>query len=290
MAFATSSPLPTGPNNILSLKTTFPTIKRPSQRITPKSLLLSAPTESPTPYSPVLILPGLGNSKNDYKTLAETLITRGHSLVGIAPVQRWQWSLNAKGFLTRDYWQGTLKPNNVLNWYFDLMDTMISNLTADNPQQPINVVGHSAGGWLCCAYLAERASPTLKVSSLVTLGTPHKSPPNGGFDQTRGLLSYIEEKCEVGERVSNFVCVAGKGTVGKPLGKGSLGEYVAYLSYAAVCGEGEVDGDGVTPITAACAQGGELVICEECGHSMLTNKGDWYGAEGRIDKWIQYLE
>lgn len=126
------------------------------------------------------------------------------------------------------------------------------------------------------------------MDRLVTLGTPNTPPPKGTVDQTRGLLTYVERECDVADIVNDLVCVAGKGTVGRPIGKGSLGEYVAFLSYAAVCGRGDVDGDGVTPVDAACAKGGTLLVCDQCDHSMLTSE-QWYGSEKAFNVWAPLL-
>lgn len=208
----------------------------------------------------------------------------------IAPVERWQWGLNAKGFLTADYWSGKLRPDQVLDWYFKAAEKAVSEIAGVLPRSvPLNVLGHSAGGWLGRVFVAELAKKRgIPVNTLVTLGTPNRSPPDGAIDQTRGLLSYVEENCDLTNVVSNFVCVAGTGTVGKPLFKGNLGEYVAFLSYAAVCGRGSVDGDGVTPVDAACAHDGTLVLCEDTDHSMLTSK-NWYGSGAAMEKWAGYL-
>lgn len=253
------------------------------------SLRPSGDLSNKEPLSPVLILPGLGNSSNDYAILAEKLISRGHHVVVTVPVRRWQWALNAKGFFMLDYWRSRLKPNAVLDWYFDELDSAIHDVMMQCEDAPqINFVGHSAGGWLGRAYLAERAPSHLRVSTLLTLGTPHTAPPAGAIDQTRGLLRYIEENCDISDMVSRFVCVAGRGTKGKPFGKGTVSEFVAFLSYYALCGHGNVDGDGVTPVTAACGTDAELICCDNCDHSMLTSHA-WYGSEHIFDQWAKYL-
>lgn len=188
-----------------------------------------------------------------------------------------------------DYWRGTLKPASVLDWYFDRVDRAVERLAEGNESCNVHFLGHSAGGWLARAYIAERLPKGLTVSTLLTLGTPNQSPPGGSIDQTRGLLSYIEANCDVSQAVSNFVCVAGRGTVGRPLGKGSVAQYVAYLSYAAVSGRGDVDGDGVTPVNAACAANAELILCDDCEHSMLTSDS-WYGSDKAFDSWVSHLQ
>lgn len=267
-------------------------VKVTSPRIVVRSVLYQPPpnTEESQLLSPVLILPGLGNSHVDYSQLATRLADRGHVAVAIAPVQRWQWGLNVKGFFTMDYWRCTLKPHQVLDWYFEAADKAVSEIAnVLTHTAPLSVLGHSAGGWLGRAFIADRAKTrNIPFGALVTLGSPNLSPPDGYLDQTRGLLSYIEKNCDVSNVVSDFICVAGTGTVGKQLGKGSIGEYIAFLSYAAVCGDGNVDGDGVTPLDAACAMEGTLVVCNDCDHSMLTSKA-WYGSGNAYNKWVKYL-
>lgn len=208
--------------------------------------------------------------------------------MSIVPVARWQWSLNARGFFTSDYWRATLRPDQVLNWYFACVDKGLHELRQEVADSTIHVVGHSAGGWLARVYLAERAPENMRVDKLVTLGTPNTPPQQGRLDQTRGLLAYVERECKMLTKIGEMICVAGTGVVGKPIGKGSIGEYVAFLSYAAVCGRGDVDGDGVTPLEAACAAGGKLVVCEQCNHSMLTSR-QWYGSGKAFGKWCKFL-
>lgn len=235
---------------------------------------------------PVLILPGLGNSSQDYVALAQSLIQRGHSAVAVAPVARWEWGLNAQGFVKLNYWLGTLEPNQVLSWYMRKIKSGLDMLQEVVGDGNVCMVGHSAGGWLGRVYIADHGA---RVSTLVTLGTPNVPPANGGFDQTRGLLRYVENECDLRGKVNNVVSVAGSGVLGKPLGKGNVAENVAYWSYLAVCGNGEVDGDGVTPVQAAFIDGAHKIVVPQCKHSMIA-QGNWYGSAEAMEKWCQFLE
>lgn len=64
----------------------------------------------------VVIMPGLGNSKNDYKALAELLTEEGLT-AEIASVNRIDWLRNAAGVVDINYWKGTLNPQPTVNWY-----------------------------------------------------------------------------------------------------------------------------------------------------------------------------
>ena len=61
-------------------------------------------------------MPGLGNSKNDYKALADLLTKEGLTVV-IAGVNRVDWLRNAAGVVDINYWKGTLNPKPTVNWY-----------------------------------------------------------------------------------------------------------------------------------------------------------------------------
>lgn len=254
------------------------------------------PREGTATRGPVVILPGLGNSFADYAALSQRLEDLGHSHVSTVPIQRWQWGLNARAFFTAAYWKCELTPSPILDWYLQRVHETVTNIQAQvhldddkadgSGQDGVSLLGHSAGGWLARVYLARYAGHN--VRTLVTLGTPHAVPPQGVIDQTRGLLNYVAKHCDTPNQVDKFVCVAGGGTVGKPLGNGSIGQYVAYLSYAAVCGIGQVDGDGVTPMQAAGSDGAEFITCE-CDHSMLTSPERWYGSDDIVSQWASHL-
>lgn len=247
---------------------------------------------SPSPRDPVLILPGLGNASSDYDSLARQLeTTRGHAAVQTVPVRRWDWARNARGFFSRNYWSSTLTPSPFLDWYFNRTHQALQKMSEQFPGRSISILGHSAGGWLARVYLSQTKHTDIRVSCLVTLGTPHNPPPTGRLDQTRGLLSYVAANCvNMVVPTGAFVSVAGTGTIGKRVGnkEGSWNEWLAYLSYAAVCGDGHVDGDGVTPITAAEAPNAKIIYCE-CSHSMLTNANNWYGSPHVVPQWADYL-
>lgn len=87
-------------------------------------------------------------------------------------------------------------------FYYEAIDRTLQEIKEKHPGQGIHLVGHSIGGWVGRAWLAEGCSPADRdsVLSLTTLGTPNTGPPDdaGGpwtaVDQTRGLLKSINSR------------------------------------------------------------------------------------------------
>merc|ERR1712127_80820 len=73
-------------------------------------------------------------------------------------------------------------------------------------------------------------------------------------------------------------------------GEGSASS-VAYTSYGAVSGDGEMTGDGVVPLEWALLEGSRTIVLDgvvhsinEAGTTLPTDR--WYGAEGVVDRWL----
>mmetsp|Transcript_6332 Transcript_6332/g.19104 ORF Transcript_6332/g.19104 Transcript_6332/m.19104 type:complete len:288 (+) Transcript_6332:246-1109(+) len=239
--------------------------------------------------NPCIILPGLGNNSQDYTSLTAKLEELGHRTF-VIPVKRIDWGRNAKGFGMRSYWAGKLEPKSVLEWYFSrIVSTM--KLVREEHAGGVNLVGHSAGGWLARVFLGEYhpVDDTDTIRTLVTLGTPHLAPPKGSFDQTRGLLAYVNTRfADVHRKEVSYVCVGGRTLQGKTLGKGTFEEWVAYQSYRPVCGRGDTWGDGITPLDSAFLEGADNIVLEGARHSPVS-RGAWYGTDGYIDEWVHKL-
>ncbi|KAL6124603.1 hypothetical protein ACLB2K_077115 [Fragaria x ananassa] len=155
---------------------------------------------------------GLGNNSADYQKLEVTLRGYGVSTV-TAKVARIDWLRNAAGLVDPNYWRGTLSPRPVLDWYLKRVDEAVKEAKELAQGGPLSLVGHSAGGWLARLYMEEYGISD--ISLLLTLGTPHLSPPrgvSGVIDQTRGLLYYFEKNCSkaVYTPELRYVCIAGR--------------------------------------------------------------------------------
>ncbi|KAL9178711.1 hypothetical protein ACHAXT_003842 [Thalassiosira profunda] len=165
-----------------------------------------------------------------------------------------------------------------------------------------------------------------RVRALITVGAIHKPPAGDAASTcvTRGALSYLDATYPgaflAGEGIS-YVTVGGDAITGKQLPKstgeyakgGSQGEYakggsqdvnevyksrgegsassVAYTSYEAVSGNGELTGDGVVPLEWSLLEGSRTIILDgvlhsinEAGTTLPTDR--WYGAEPVVDRWL----
>jgi len=237
----------------------------------------------------VLILPGLGNDSGDYAALRGRLERDGLS-VGVVPVARLDWLRNAVGILDSNWWAGTLKPRPVLDWYLDRVSALLDEASAGG--RKIVLLGHSAGGWLARITLGETAGRG--VSRLVTLGTPHCPPlpgSSGSFDQTRGLLTYVQTEFPTLPVGVEGVAVAGRFLEGTESPLPDAGAFLVGLGYKQVHGRGDVWGDGIVPEPSAFLPGMEAVRLEGVYHSPLGAGQDrkWYGDEEVVSQWKQYL-
>jgi hypothetical protein len=110
-----------------------------------------------------------------------------------------------------------------------------------------------------------------KVSSLITLGTPHINPSSALVDQTRGLLEEIakEPSCSskaLMERGVDITCVCSSSLPGKFLTT-NVEEFVAASSYLPLLGRagGDVFGDGIVPLDLAfMEQPARRIVIQSC--------------------------
>jgi hypothetical protein len=164
-----------------------------------------------------------------------------------------------------------------------------SSTTSENDNVEICIIGHSIGGWVARAYLGGLSSPmssstaiyrlltqqqqqqqqlqqyytNVKISSLITLGTPHISSPNAIIDQTRGLLREIElsQSCsakslnnELGLSItcvgsSSIYCFGSGSRSGSSASSSIIENIIATASYLPLLGNvnSTTCGDGIVP-------------------------------------------
>ncbi|CAE7819192.1 unnamed protein product [Symbiodinium sp. CCMP2592] len=274
---------------------------------------------------PVVLCPAQFGTAEDYEDLKESLKARGFALYP-APLSRFDWLKIVPSTFTKEFFTAELRPNRTLGFFYEALDEAIASVNADfGPEEPIAFLGHSIGGWVARSYIGEVLGEEVarkRVRSLVTLGTPHQSPPEDSFvsalDQTRGLLSYINDKFPAGAPLPPTVvtCVAGRGTrvpasvqalwetAGTKIWNETvsrsalLEEVVAFASYLPLSGSTfGVEGDGLIPVDTALMEGCQSVVLDDCNHAdfvpmvgeslRLPKSYRWYG--DFIEDWIEFL-
>ncbi|NJM97313.1 MAG: alpha/beta hydrolase [Phormidesmis sp. RL_2_1] len=227
---------------------------------------------------PTVILPGYLASAQPYEEMATALTKQGFPAV-IVPLRR------------RD-WLPTVGGRSVIN-IVQALDATAQRMMVDYGCNQINLVGHSAGGWIARIYLGEmpydvhqsdrdRTFPRparSHVKTLVTLGTPHISQERW----TRKNLDFVNQTYPGAfyDDVS-YVCIAGKAVEGK------RSDWFTFNSYKLTCGDGFTWGDGVVPVSAAHLAGAANHVLDQVMHSPRIDQL-WYGSDSVVAKWSQWL-
>ncbi len=228
---------------------------------------------------PTVILPGYLEGAIAYRQLEQSLQQMGLPTVTV-PLRRQDWFPTLGG-----------RP---ITPILQLLDRTVKQVLQQYNVSQINLIGHSAGGWISRIYLGEKpylgrgeVKPSIwsahpQVSTLITLGTPHISQERW----TRWNLDFVNNNYP-GAFYPNvrYVCVAGKSIFGER----RRGSWLAYSSYRLTCGQGNCWGDGITPITAAHLAGAENLVVEGVKHSPKA-AGLWYGSPQIIPSWVSYLK
>lgn len=145
-----------------------------------------------------------------------------------------------------------------------------------------------------------------KICGLVSVGAIHKPPVSIASCVTRGALAFTDQNYPgafLKDEGVAYVSIGGAAIVGnndvekdanemteEELFEAKVGR-VAFTSYEAVCGQGDVMGDGVVPLSWTQLDGskqlqldGVLHSINEAGTTIPTDR--WYGSENVIDRWL----
>lgn len=274
-----------------------------------EALLEPAPPPSPPvpaaslSKDPVIVCPAQFGTLKDYQELVDELQARGHPTV-VAPLAFTDWLRLIPASLTTEYWTGELSPDVALPFYYEALEKAAAQLAEQYPGKKVQLVAHSIGGWIARAYLGQlpASKRDATFSALVTLGTPHAPPPEGLFrtiDQTRGLLAFVEERYPGAFHESLRYMTVGSTAQRGALpgsGQGLIAGSLAFASYLPLCGDGGVDGDGITPIGCAHLDGAEqrtvdaFHIAFVPGSGTRLNGTPWYGSPDIIGEWADFLQ
>lgn len=228
---------------------------------------------------PTVIIPGYLAGAAPYQPLVAELKQRGIPAVTV-PLSRWSWLPTLGG--------RSVQP------ILAAIDRTVQQLKAETGQNQLNLVGHSAGGWIARIYLGDRPytvhPPDYQrpnrwaghkhVATLITLGTPHTSQERW----TRRNLDFVNQTYPGAFYPSvRYVCVAGKAVYGR-----RWRTWFTYNSYQITGGRGDCWGDGITPIEAAHLTNAENLVLEQVYHSPEPGVS-WYGSPSVVERWAAYL-
>jgi triacylglycerol esterase/lipase EstA (alpha/beta hydrolase family) len=229
---------------------------------------------------PTIILPGYLAGAQSYLALEQTLTQQGFPTTTVP--------------LTRDSWWVTLGGRPVTP-ILSVLDQTIRQVLAATQAPQVNLIGHSAGGWIARIYLGDHpyheriwgGCPLVKT--LITLGTPHLSQERW----TKRNLDFVNNTYPGAFYPDvRYICVAGKSIYGQL--RWNFRDWFTYSSYRLTGGEGCTWGDGVTPIAAAHMEGAVNLVLDNVQHSPRRSQSDgtphaWYGSPAPLSQWLPYL-
>lgn len=231
---------------------------------------------------PTVILPGYFASARPYRPLEQLLQQQGIP-TAIVPLRRRDWIPTIGG--------RSMVP--ILRSLHATVEQALQQHRGDR----VNLIGHSAGGWIARIYLGEKPycihgdvsenetglwDRRSRVATLLCLGTPHQSQERW----TRRNLDFVNTRYPGAFYPDvRYICIAGKAVFGQPTWK----QWFAYNSYKLTCGDGNRWGDGITPIPAAHLDGAENRVLDGVWHSP-SSPGRWYGSPEIVPQWIPYLD
>lgn len=227
-----------------------------------------------------------------------TVIMPGY-FAGAAPYRALETDLRQRGIwtavvpLTQSSWLPTVGGRSVQPILQAIART-VEQARETTGSDRVNLVGHSAGGWISRIYLGDQPydvhpgdldrpncwSGHRYVQTLLTLGTPHFSQERW----TRRNLDFVNQTYpDAYHDTVRYVCYAGKAVFGQ-----RWRTWFTYNSYQITSGQGACWGDGITPISAAHLIGAKNLVLEGVYHSPKPGV-TWYGTPQVVDHWVEHL-
>lgn len=228
---------------------------------------------------PTVIIPGYLAGAREYQSLEANLVANGIP-TAIVPLRRTSWLPTLGG--------RSVVP--ILRQIHATVQWMQTYYRSDR----LNLIGHSAGGWIARIYLGDKpydihgdvsGSAAIwngkeRVNTLITLGTPHISQERW----TKRNLDFVQNTYPGAFYPElRYICVAGKAVYGK-----RPQHWLAYNSYQLTCGEGNSWGDGITPLVAAHLDNADNITLDDVWHSP-SSPGLWYGSPEIVKLWLPFL-
>lgn len=222
---------------------------------------------------PVVIMGGWLSSPADYFGMAHILAA--------PPYNRIVYVVN----FSRLDWLALRDPN--FGPALDALAATVQIALSETGADTIDVIGHSAGGRIARAYLADEPYQGVRyaghkvVASLTTLGTAHATSEVW----VKQFADWLEARYP-GAAFPHirYRAVAGRSVRGRRFG--SPEEMIAYRSYEISFGNGNLIGDGIVPTAACYLAGADNLILEGARHAPYNAPATWYGARDVIPLWF----
>jgi pimeloyl-ACP methyl ester carboxylesterase len=218
--------------------------------------------------APIVIVGGATWWPGSYRNLASMLRDISGSEVHVAPITPLDWTLGFfRGF-------GQL--------VFEVASTVDRVLLESEAKKAV-LVGHSAGGLACRAYIGgdppyggRRYSGHRRVESLISLGTPHNVADNRRLAPITRVNELFPGALHA-ESGLRYLSVAGNAVDGASSPR-------TRKRYERLVEDGRVAGDGVVPVKAALLPGSESLVVD--GHNHNSRIGSWYGSNREtVERW-----
>jgi pimeloyl-ACP methyl ester carboxylesterase len=218
--------------------------------------------------TPIVIVGGATWWPGSYRNFASTLQKISGSEVHVAPITPLDWALGYfRGF-------GQL--------VFEVASTVDRALLESGTKRAV-LVGHSAGGLACRAYIGgdppyggRRYSGHRRVEYLITLGTPHNVRDTKRLAPITRVNDLFPGAMHTGSGL-RYLSVAGDAVDGTTSERGRK-RYERFVE------DGRVNGDGVVPVESALLPGSESLVLDGVHHNQRL--GRWYGSDAEtIGHW-----
>lgn len=226
----------------------------------------------------IVIIPGYNSFWFNYLAMARRLEDVSGLPTTAVPLTPWHW------------WTATRAEEGS-----ELMRRLVDTIGWARRRLPADqfiLVGHSAGGLLARLYVSGGEiwgrvyNGSDRISSLVTLGTPHccdRAPSGTQQPGTGWFLTEAANRLDPPRLRANhirYLAVAGRRVRARQ--DGGFRERRAYRMYHLIGGrEDDVWGDGVVPVRCARLDGAENVVLDDVGHSGEFGS-HWYGGSEAI--------
>ncbi|CAN8063713.1 unnamed protein product [Agarophyton chilense] len=248
-----------------------------------------APHARPEPLNPVIIIPGYGATAKQYQPMAQLLreALGPAASVSVVPVTLSTWVSTVGG-----------RP---ITPVLHLLHRTVQQATQQSGASNVQLVAHSAGGWIARIYLGDTPYPTGSslvwngarfVSKLICLGTPHRSDEG----VTKKNMQFVNDNYPGAYHAHvQYVNIVGNGCSVPQQRSGAWRFWepgwfprVSYRITDKSIGSDAAQGDGIVPLSSAFLSGAHNVCLKGIWHSPSSG-GAWYGHPDAINYWSYFL-